>query len=140
MTRRRSAKPLLVLTVATSLLGCSQPGRYAVLYVASDPPLAEVISTNDGQHLDDGTGTPSETIFTRDHMPYPGGELGLLVYRECYRPFFQFVKIDKWYDDLETARINGNNVMPRLSPINAKCRTVARRGTGLHQKNEPVAN
>jgi hypothetical protein len=92
-------------------------GRYAVLYVASDPPGAEVVSTKDGQHFDDGTGTPSETIFTRDHFPFWNSQVGLLIYKDCYRPVFEFVTIDKWYDNLEEARINGNNVTPRLSAV-----------------------
>ena len=110
--------------LAESVLGCAQgvpgEGKYAVLYVASDPEGAEVISTNDGQALGSDTGTPIRVVFDRQSYPYGGDPIGLLIFKACYRPVFQRVTIDRWYSKIYDADVNANNVRPRLVPY-ANC-------------------
>jgi hypothetical protein len=90
---------------------------YALLYVTSDPPGASVTSTNDGQTLDDGSGTPSQTLFRRSHFPYGDQPIGLLIYATCFKPAFKRVNINRWYGTIVDAQSNPNVVRVALDRL-----------------------
>jgi hypothetical protein len=109
---------LVVLGLGLLVSGCARD--LAILYIATEPPGAEVVSVDDGQHLDDGTGTPTEVLFHRANFPYSSDSIKLLIYKDCYRPDLRVVTIDRWYGSIDEARLNGNNVRPRLAAV-ANC-------------------
>ena len=110
-TGKRSLFSALLLT--STLAGCA---GYADLYTMSQPPGAQVIALNDGQSIDDGTGTPAEVLFERSHYPY-GTALRLLFYKECYRPVFQTINIDRWYETSDEAKKKPNRIYINLTKL-----------------------
>jgi hypothetical protein len=106
---------ILLLAASDSYAGCRCSLRkyhetYAVLYVTSEPSGATVVSTSDGQTLDDGTGTPSRTLFKKSRFPYADQPIGLLVYAACSKPSFQRVTVNRWYRTVAEAQGNPNVV------------------------------
>lgn len=91
--------------------------RYATLYVASDPPGAVITSTSDGQTLSDLGGTPTVVTFIKSKFPYSEQTIGLLTYKECFRPSFDRITINRWYRTPEEAKINPHQLRPTLVRI-----------------------
>ncbi len=86
---------------------------YAFLYVASSPAGATVTSTLDVLTLSDGTGTRTEVMFIKSRFPYREQPVGLIVYKDCFRPAFERVTINRWNRTKEEARANPHQVRPR---------------------------
>lgn len=91
--------------------------RYAVLYIASAPAGAVVISTLDGTTFSDAAGTPTEVMFIKSKFPFGASPVGLLVYKDCYRPAFGRISINRWYRTKEEARIYPHQYRPALEKI-----------------------